>query len=246
MTDFTQQDQSDFFDPSGNGQRAEEPEELFSEQEAGASYVNYDALFDAPDYSTMVKGTRSKTAREYELKIKSILKSGAVNTLRRGNMPDSAAIFRHGPAFSAAAGDLADVSEQTRKMIDLLTAPENPYVMFALTAIPFVAQLFRNHQPEIHQVNVTRKEVRKYRKEHPEESIKQQQEDRRKNVTLHLPLGRTLNFRVGLRFNPLKGLRFALKTQTREPAELVTMVFSDKKLVAALKKMDIDIVQVKV
>jgi hypothetical protein len=243
---FTAQDEADYFDPSANGQRtATAQEELFAEDEIRSQYLSYDALIDAPDYSTIVKGTRSKTAREYELKVKSVLKSGAIGALRRGNLPDSAAIFHHGPAFSAAVGDLAEVSEQTRRMVDLATAPENPYVMVLVAGLPLVAQFFRNHQPQIQEVQRSRRELKKYKREHPEEFAKVK-EDKRKNVTLNLPFGRSVSFRVGLKFNPFKGIRFAIKTQTREPSELVTMVFSDQKLVAALKKLDIEIVQVKV
>jgi len=239
---LTDSEAEDFFDPTANGQR-EEP--LFDESEAGATYTNYDydALIDAPDYSTLVKGTRSRTAREYELKVKSILKAGAMGSLRHGNLPDAATFFRHGPALSAAAGDMADVSDQTRRAIDMLTAPDNPYVMFAVAALPMIAQLWRNHQPQIEQLQATRRQMRKYRKEHPEEF--QRPEDKRKNVELTLPFGRKVSFRVGLKRNPLKGLRFAIHTQTRDPGELVTMVFSDEKLVAALRKQGITFVQTK-
>ena len=244
---FTNDEESDYFVPGSNGHRTDtadnEQGELWSD-EVKSVYVDYDALINAPDYSTLVKGTRSKVAKDYELKTKSVLKSAAMGRLRKGQLPDSAAIFRHGPAFSAALGDLAEVSEQTRKMVDLATAPENPYVMFLMVAIPFAMQLLRNHQPEIQEVQRTRREMRKYRKEHPEDFAKLVGEDKRKNVTVNLPFGRKMNVRVGFKFNPLKGIRFAFRAQTREPAELVTMVFSDQKLVAALKKQGIDIVQV--
>jgi hypothetical protein len=242
---FTENEQADFFDPTGNGKREEDfplPDDGTGSETFTA---NYDALINAPDYSTIIKGSRTATAREYETKVKSVLKSGAIGALRRGNLPDSAAIFRHGPAFAAAVGDLAEVSEQTRRMVDLATAPENPYVMLLIAGIPLVAQLFRNHQPEIQEVARSRRAMRKYRKEHPEEFIHaEQREDKRRNVEIRLPLGRRITFRLGLKINPFKGIRFAFRTQTREPAELVTMVFSDKKLVAALKKQGIDIVQV--
>lgn len=234
---FTDAERDAFFDPAGNGHTGE------SDSGEETHYVDYTALTDAPDYSTIVKGTRTKLAKDYEDKVKSILKSGAIGTLRRGQLPDSAAIFRHGPAFAAAAGDLAEVSEGTRRMIDLATAPENPYVALLVAGIPLVAQLFRNHGPEIQEVQRTRRAMKRYRKEHPEEFAKIANAKRR-NVEIKLPFGRRLSFRVGFKFNPLNGIRFAIRTQTREPNELVMMVFSDEKLVAALKKQGIKIAQV--
>jgi hypothetical protein len=243
---FTENDQSDYFDPTANGRR-EEDYDLPEDGDAASFTAEYDALINAPDYSTIIKGSRSATAREYETKVKSVLKSGALGALRKGNLPDSAAIFRHGPSLAAAVGDLAEVSEQTRRMVDLATAPENPYVMLFIAGGTLLAQLFRNHQPEIQEVARTRRAMKKYRKEHPEEFAEYERSakeaDKRKNVEIRLPLGRRMSFRLGFKINPLKGIRFAFRTQTRAPADLVTMVFSDKKLVAALKKQGIDIVQ---
>lgn len=233
---YSEEELNDFFNPAANGHTEEPPDEE-------THYVDYAALTYAPDYSTIVKGTRTKVAKDYEDRVKSVLKSGAIGALRHGNLPDSAAIFRHGPAFAAAAGDLAEVSEGTRKMIDLATAPENPYAALLIAGIPLVAQLFRNHGPEIQEIRRSRRQMKRYLKEHPEEAVRLTA-DKRKNVKINLPFGRSVSFRVGLKFNPLKGIRFAIRTQTREPAELVMMVFSDDKLVAALKKQGIRVAQV--
>lgn len=243
--DFTDEEAADFFSPHRNTTTDESPNgQLFSDEDI-ASFAQYDAVLNAPDFSTLVKGARTRTAKEYETKVKSVLKSATMASLRRNNLPDAATILKHGPSFSAAAGDLADVSDSTRKMIDMITAPDNPYVMFALAAVPFIAQVFRNHEPQLQQLNLTRKQLRAYKKTHPEEFAKK--EDKRRNVELHIPMfRRTVKFRLGFKFNPFKGATFAFRTQTSDPAELVTAVFADQKLIAALKKQGIDVVQVEV
>lgn len=250
MTEFAQDDQGDFY-PTGNGTAAP-ADVLFDDDETGASFSNYEALFDVPDFATLIRGTRSSTAREYETRVKSAFKTVAINALRHNNLADAAAVFEYGPAFSAAAGDLSDKSEKTRQMIDILTSPENPYVALVMIALPFAAQLFRNHQPVIQQVTATRKQMRKLRKlqrQDPEGFAKAYPnfpppETREpKNVEVKLPFGRKLSFRVALKINPIRVLGFAYHTQTHDPDELVNRVFSDPKLIAALKKQRINIVQ---
>jgi hypothetical protein len=242
--DWTQEDREDYFAPNGTESQenlSEAGNSDYPEGERSAS--NYDALL-TDDYTQIIKGTRSKVAKEYESKVKSLLKTGALGALRTGNLPDAAAIFRFGPEFSAAAGDLAVVSDSAAKAIDLLTAPDNPYVVFALTALSFGGQIFRNHEPAVTQVTMARRQMKKYRKEHPEE-FAQKKKEQKKNVTVSLPFGRKLQFRVGFKVNPFASLRFIVRGRTSEPSDLVTTVFSDGKLIAALKKQGIDIVQTK-
>jgi hypothetical protein len=233
LTD-TSQDERDYFNPgqSPNGQYEDD-------EETSASF-DYGALFDAPDFSSMVRGRRAAGAREYETKVKSVLKSGAVAALRAGNLPDAATILHFGPGFSAAAGDLAAVNDPAKRAIDLITAPDNPFVTFALVALPFVGQLFRNHEETFRQIPEVRRMARRERK------MAAAAEDTRKNLELKLPFGRVIRFRVGLRLNSLKRLRLLFHLPTREPQDLVTQVFSDEKLIAALDRQGIRIVVSKV
>lgn len=252
MPEFTQDEKSDYFFSDGNGSAAPSDQQaIFDNDEIRPGY---EALFDVPDFSTLVKGSRSATARDYEIRVKSMLKTGAIGALRHDRLSDAAAIFEYGPAFSAAAGTLAEKSEKTRQMIDILTAPENPYFALAIVAIPFAAQLFRNHQPVIQQVTATRRQMRALKKayrEDPETFAKKYPQlvnhfatgPEKKNVEVKLPFGRKLSFRVALKFNPLRAFTFAYHTQTHDPDELVSRVFSDPKLIAALKKQRINIVQ---
>lgn len=213
-----------------------EPGQLNGSQD-GASY-SYGALFDAPDFSSLIKGRRSAHAREYETKVKSGLKSVTIAALRSGDLADAATILHHGPGFAAASGDLCAANDKAKAMVDMITAPDNPYVSFAFIAVPFIAQLMRNHEKTLEQIPDARKAARARRKE------RKQAEDTRKVATLHIPLmRREIKIRVGMRVNPLRGFGKGFRASTRQPSELIMQVFSDEKLIAALEKQGISIVQ---
>jgi hypothetical protein len=226
---LTDQDRKDYFSP-GSGGNGETPEE--------SAPFSYGALFDAPDFSSLIRGRRRTGAREYEVKVKSALKSAAIGCMRAGDLPDAAAIFHYGPGFASATGDLCAVNDRAKNLVDILTAPDNPYVTFAFAAVPFAAQVFRNHERQLEAIPQARKQARERRK------LRRQQEDTRKVATLHIPLlRREIKVRIGLRVNPFRGLRQGFTASSRPPAELVTFVFSDPELREALAKQGIEIVQ---
>jgi hypothetical protein len=233
LTDnLADQDRKDFFSPGpdGNGETPEHPED--------SAPFSYGALFDAPDFASLIRGRRRPGAREYEVKVKSALKSAAIGCMRTQNIPDAAAIFHYGPGFAAATGDLCAVNDRAKQLVDMLTAPENPYVAFAFATLPFAAQLFRNHERQLEAIPQARKHARERRK------LRRQQEDTRKIATLHIPLlHREIKIRVGLRVNPFRGLQRSFTASSRPPAELVTFVFSDSNLREALAKQGIEVVQ---
>jgi hypothetical protein len=229
LSNLSDEDQKDYFEP---GQQS--PNGHYDDGETSASF-DYGALFDAPDFSSMVRGRRSAGAKEYETKVKSVLKSGTIAALRAGNLADAATILHFGPGFSAAAGDLAAVNDSAKRAIDLITAPDNPFVTFALVALPFVGQLFRNHEETFRQIPELRRMSRRARREAAAEGT-------RKNLEIKLPFGRVIRLRVGLRLNSLKRLRLLFHLPTREPEDLVSQVFSDQKLIAALERQGIRIV----
>jgi hypothetical protein len=226
---LTDSERQDFFNPGGtNGD---------SPQDDSASY-SYDALFSAPDYSVLIKGRRSAGAREYETKVKSVMKSLAVGSLRNGQVADSATFFRFGPGFSSATGDVCAVNDRAKKIVDMVTAPDNPYVALGMIAVPMIVQLMRNHEKQLDMIPEVRKEAKRRRKE------RRQEEDKRRTATVHIPfMRREIKIRVGLRFNPFKGTRMALWASSKPPQELVQQVFSDQKLRDALAKQGIEIVQ---
>ena len=228
---LTEEEREDYFNPgSANGsQRSED----------SAPQYSYGALFDAPDLSTLIKGRRKTGAREYELKVKSALKSAAIGSLRQGNIPDAAAIFRYGPGFAAATGDLCAANDKAKQAVDLLTSPENPYFAFAFVALPMLAQFFRNHERTLGQIPDARKQAKQRRRE------RKLMDDNRRIATLHIPfMRREIKIRIGLRTNPFRGLVAGFHASSQPPEQLVTLVFSDPALQEALAKQGINIVQV--
>lgn len=109
----------------------------------------WSVILDAPDYQTLIKPVSNANAREYEKKVNSVLKEVLRYRLTPEGLPDAAAILTYGPSFAQRAGQLADHDPNAAKILDMLTAPDSPWVMFAIAAIPFVGQLFRNHEAQI-------------------------------------------------------------------------------------------------
>jgi hypothetical protein len=231
LSNLSEEDARDFFNPNGDIREDDD-----SEPEASAIF-DYGAIFDSPDFSSIVRGRRSAHAKQYESKVKSVLKSGTMGSLRNGNFADAAAILHYGPGFAAAAGDLAAADERAAKAIDLITSPESPYLAFAFVTLPFVAQLFRNHEDTLKQIPEARRMARRRRREEAATSTG----PTGKNVTLSLPFGRKINFRVGFRFRPLSRIKTMFRVPTHDPAELTEKVFSDPQLLAALQKLGVNI-----
>jgi hypothetical protein len=187
------------------------------------------AIFNAPDLTTFVKPSNTQVAREYRQRMESILKAGLMGALNTGNIPDAAAILMHGPGFASATGQLADADERARRAIDLVTAPASPVLLFAMTAIPLVSQLVRNHEKEVKEVPQNFKERRAVRKNAKAAGVRTEP-----RFTFKV-LGRTIPVRFRMKFNFGKMLG-VLKTQTADPERLAYQVFSDPKLVTALQK----------
>jgi hypothetical protein len=214
------------------------PEDDYVEDEPSAVF-DYGAIFDAPDFSSIVRGRRSAHAKQYESKVKSVLKSGTMGSLRSGNFADAATILHYGPGFAAAAGDLAAANERAAKAIDLITSPESPYVAFVLVSLPFFAQLFRNHEDTLKQIPEARRVAKRRRREEKEAANGTATPG--KNVTMSLPFGRKVNFRVGFKFRPLARIKVLFRVPTHDPAELTERVFSDPRLIEALRKQGVNI-----
>jgi len=144
--------------PETNGQLADEP---------STDVPQWQTILDAPDYLTLLKGRKSSTAKEYEIKVQSVLKEALKFRLGAGTvtgLADVAAILAMGPDFAERAGILADADERAKKVLDMLTAPDNPWLMFAFAALPFIGQLFRNHEEQLKAVPGGIKKTRAERK----------------------------------------------------------------------------------
>lgn len=197
---------------------------------------DYDTIFDAPDYATFVKKEQTQRSKEYERKIASMLKMIALHSFSTGNVADGATVLHYGPKFAKSAGDLTDVSDGAARAIDLMTAPDNPWVAFALLAIPFGLQFIRNHESEAEQVRKTWKQARAERKRAKREGLTP---PKRQGVPLTIrgPFGKKLTFRLPVpRPSVIAGV---FRHQTHDPGDLAAYVLSDEKLVRALQKQGI-------
>jgi hypothetical protein len=213
-------DDPDFFSPGTSGD--------------GTHYVT---IADAEDYSKFIRKPRTAISREYETRVKAMLKAGVFGAINLGDLPDAAAIIHYGPDWAAAVGDLADADERIRKGLDMLTTPANPYAMFLVASIPLATQLIRNHEKQAQTARLTFRQRRAYRKEHPAEFAST-------STTFGIPVGfgRHINIRFRFRIrNPLKLIASSARSQTFEPDGLTVKVFSDAKLRAALEKQGIRI-----
>lgn len=219
---------------SRNGSRPDDD----TEEEPLEEQYDYSTLFDAPSYSQFIKTAPNSKAMTYERRVQSMMKAGMIASLNNHQWPDAATFLKHGPGFAKAAGNLAAEDARAAAIVEMLTAPESPYVMFAMVAIPLVAQLVRNHQPEIKKAGSTWRERRAQRKQEKAAGFKPQ--------TATPPI--TVRFfkrewKVPIRFRlKLPNLRNAFKAflaPTQYPDEIAAEVFNDASVVKALHKMGI-------
>lgn len=198
-------------------------------------------ILDAPDYVTFVKIADTDASREYRNKVRSMLKATALGAIRYGDLPDAAAIFHFGPDFAAASGQFAASNESAAKMIDILTAPDNPALVFLMTAIPLVTQLFRNHQEELRQVPAARRtwrERRKAARENPDAAVKP-------TIELTVPFTkRKIKFNFKVKFRAA-AVFSGLMRNSEDPDYLTSKVFGDEALQRALIKQGFRITPVR-
>ena len=216
-----------------------DPEESAPPSANGSkSRTDYSDLFGAPDFSSFIHKPKSRIALDYEKRVLSFLKAGMLGAINTGNYPDAATIIALGPSFAAATGELAAADEHVAGFIDLVTAPANPYALFAMTVIPFVSQLVRNHEPQL--AELTDKEKRKTRR-----TMRKQQgkldAQMRPALTVKIPF---IKREIRLPFR-IKGINVwrRFRAQTQDPQALTYAVFSDPKVLKALEKQGIKIVR---
>lgn len=197
----------------------------------GSSGSDWRSIFDAPDFTSLVRPAQTANAKAHSAKIKSMLKSGVIGCINIGDFPDAAAILSFGPPFADAGGQLADADKRAAKAIDVLTAPGNPYVMFAMTTIPLISQLFRNHEQTIAAIPETRRQARLRRK-----AMADARKVEKPRFTIRM-MGREwpIRFRTPQFGKVLSGF----KANTRDPETLTLSVFTDPRVVKALEKQGI-------
>jgi hypothetical protein len=120
----------------------------------------------------------------------------------------------------------------------MLTAPDSPYIMFAMVAIPMVAQLFRNHAADIESVAATASERRKARK-----AAKREQKTTGFKATTPPITVRIFKreFKIPIRFRvklpKFKAMFNSFLAPTQYPDEIAAEVFNDPAVMKALHKM---------
>lgn len=193
------------------------------------------SIFDAPSFTELIKPAQSVKAKEYSVKVKSMLKAGTIAAIKVGDFPDAAAILANGPGFADAAGQLADENEWAEKAIDILTSPSSAPLTFALAASTFAFQILRNHERTLQELPNARRNA-KLRKRAMQDARKAEPP----RFTIRI-LGREwpIHFRPR---NKLKGVFGAFRSQTADPVALTYNVFSDPKVLAMLKKQGIVLV----
>jgi hypothetical protein len=166
-----------------------------------------------PDPSFAKSPKRSARAVAYQKKIDDVFRGiFKVAAERKSTVADAATIMLSGPELAEKAGNLADHDERFRKGIDwLLEGTENPYISFAVVAIPFALQIYRNHENSANPKAV----VTAFRENRA--AAKESGKTRR----LRIPFtSRSIEFKLAFQFPSLHAV-------TNEPSELTAHVFSN-------------------
>lgn len=181
---------------------------------------------DQPSADFVGKTRRAPRAKTYENKTKRILnavmRAAAAN---EATLPDAAAIIMHGKQFSEKAGDLANADPRVRRAIDFLSdGTENPYVAFAVAALPMAAQLYRNHQDVLAPKAVVEsvKARRSAGKERPGRKFRIPFTKRTITIRFRMTLPSVTNF-------------------TNDPHALTAYVFENEEIVTALQKAGVEV-----
>lgn|SRR5215475_407740 len=215
---------------AGDEHREEYPNGSSPDDEVGG----WEAIWNAPDYSTLIGARQSRRAAEYTKKVNSVFKAVTFASIQAGDMPDAAAVLHHGPPFSHALGQLADKDRRVAASIDMLTSPSSPVMMALVTGVTLLAQVARNHEDQIKEIPNARKRARAIKKAQKGSEVPPR-------FTIRV-LGRSFPIRFRSRFK-VSTLFAGFRSQTHEPQLLVMQVFSDPKLLTALEKQGIRLVK---
>jgi hypothetical protein len=198
-----------------------------------APQPDWQALFNAPDFTQLIRPHQSRKAKEYQDKVLSVLKAGLVGSIRAGDFPDAAAIMLHGPGFASAAGQLADSSDRAANMIDLICSPASPLTMFLLTGLPLISQILRNHEEQLKQAPQSRR-TRKAMRAAQKQADKVERTPR---FTINI-LGRHIPIYT-VNWPKWSKLLAGFRGQTQDPITLTGRVFTDPAVIRALAKQGI-------
>lgn len=227
--------ESSIQDASPNGHNADEeiPDEEWTGEEGEYDFSN---LFDAPDYSSFIKTKPNSKAKSYEARVASLMKAGLIGSLNAQQYPDAATFLKHGPGFAKATGNLAAEDARIASIVDMITAPESPYVMFALVAIPLISQLMRNHRADIEEAGSSMRQKRAQRKAEKKAGIKQPSVVKPVKFKLFRREW-TIPIKVRFKFPSFKNAFKAFLAPTQHPVQITNEVLGDPRVQAELRKM---------
>lgn len=218
--------------PSANGTGPEAPEDDWAGEEEERDFSN---LFDAPAYASFIKTKPNSKAKSYEARTASMMRALMLASLNNQQYPDAATFLKYGPGFSKAAGNLAAEDARVAGIIEMLTAPDSPYVMFALCAVPMISQLFRNHQAEVAEAAANVKKTRAEKKRARQAGV---QPPKQPPITVHIFRREVkLPIRVKFRMPKLQGALKAFMGTTQHPSHIAAEVFNDPAVVRAIHEM---------
>lgn len=209
------------------------PDDEWQGEEGEHDFSN---LFDAPDYSSFIKTKPNSKAKSYEAKVASLMKAGLIGSLNAQQYPDAATFLKHGPGFAKATANLAVEDARIASIVDMITAPESPYVMFALVAVPLISQLARNHRSEINEAGATFKQKRAQRKAEKKAGIRQPSTIKPIKFKL-FKREITVPIRVRFKFPSLRNAFRAFLAPTQHPVQITNEVLGDPRVQAELRKM---------
>lgn len=228
----------DIIDQSTHDPGTDDDEPEYSANGAGGQeFTDFRLILNAPDFATFVKKTKNTRVREYEKRTASMLKALAMGAIQAEDFPDAATVLWYGPSIATAAGYVADTSPRARAILDMVTAPNSPWVALMMSVIPMVAQVARNHEAELADVpqrfNMSRK-ARAQRK-----TARAQANDRKPTFTIRI--GKRINRPVYLSFNPARLFSAGIKAQTVDPVVVTSRVFTDPALLSEMRRMGFNI-----
>lgn len=188
-------------------------------------------FLDADLGDFLKKPGKSAKAKAYERKVHSVLTGALKWTIKTPQgLPDAAAIIAYGDGFAAAAGDLADASERAAKVIDFITAPDNPALVFALMSVQLGSQLIRNHQDQLQAIPAAVQNRKTTTK-----AERKAARDAKPGINIKIPfIKKTFKLRVALHMG-------FLTAQSVDPHALTEGVFSNPSIVKQLEKQGIHI-----
>lgn len=204
-----------------------------------SEHTDFRLILNAPDFASFIKRTKNPRVREYEKRTASALKAVALGAMQANNFPDAAAVLWYGPAIATATGHLADTSERARNLLDVITAPNSPWVALAISAMPLIAQLGRNHEPALEQLPKRFAMGRKARAARKEaRAVQAEQSQTPPRFTIRFGKRR---IPVRFQFSPWRIMTAGIKAQTVDPTVVTSRVFTDPALLDELRRLGFNI-----